>query len=395
MTPSLPAHVNELPVSGTVAIADRAARLRAEGVDVVDLSAARAPEPTPVPIVAAARRAMEAGETHQTPARGTPAFRRAVAEKLGRQNGLVVDPDREVLATLGVKEGILLALMATLEPGDRVLLEDPCFVSHGPAVRMAGGIPVPIPLDPDRHHGLGDGVESDFAGARAIIVCNPHNPTGAVRARGELDRLAALARAHDLWVLSDEVYERVTWGGRTHRCLAARDDVRDRTVTLMSTTKAYAMGGWRVGWATGVPWLIDAMAKLQAHAVTCVPSLAQAATIAALDPELVSDPSSELRRLWATWERRCLDCAGALARIPGVRCEPPEAGFFVWADIREIDRDDARVARALLDEQHVAVIPGSAFGAMGRGYLRITAVKNETDLRRGLERIAVGLGAGA
>jgi aspartate/methionine/tyrosine aminotransferase len=377
-----------IPVSGTVAIADRAAALRREGVDVVDLSAARAPEATPQPILAAALVALEKGDTHQTPARGTQAFRQAVSDKLRRENGLEVDPDEQVLATLGVKEGLLLALQAGIEPGDIVLVEDPCFVSHGPLVQMAGGVPVPMRLEAERHHALPAHAEDLFARARAIIVCNPHNPTGVVRSREELERLAGLAAEHDILVISDEVYERVVWGGREHSCLASTPLAADRTVTLMSTTKAYAMGGWRIGWAAGPSSLIEAMTRLHAHQVTCAPSFAQTATTAALSAAV----TPTLRDLWAVWERRCTDFATQLAKLTGIRCEIPEAGFFVWANVRDVDPDDEAVANRLLEEQHTVVIPGSAFGEGGRGFLRINAVKDDATLARGLERIGRVLG---
>jgi aspartate/methionine/tyrosine aminotransferase len=378
----------KIPVSGTVAFADRAAALRAQGVDVVDLSAARAPEATPQPILAAALDALEKGDTHQTPARGTRGFRQAVSDKLGRENGLDVDPDEQLLATLGVKEGLLLALQAAIEPGDAVLVEDPCFVSHGPLVRMAGGTPVPIRLEAGRHHALPAHAGDVFARARAIIVCNPHNPTGVVRTEDELEQLVGLASEHDLLVISDEVYERVVWGGREHLCLANMPLAADRTITLMSTTKAYAMGGWRIGWAVGPSSLIEVMTRLHAHQVTCAPSFAQTATAAALSGEV----TPTLRELWAKWERRCTDFATRLADLPGMHCEIPEAGFFVWADVRNVDPDDEAVAKRLLDEQHVVVVPGSAFGEGGRGFLRINAVKDEATLERGLERIGRVLG---
>jgi aspartate/methionine/tyrosine aminotransferase len=372
-----------IPVSGTVAIADRAAALRRDGVDVVDLSAARAPEDTPQPILAAALDALRKGDTHQTPARGTPVFRKAVSDKLHRENSLAMDPESQVFATLGVKEGMFLALQAGIEPGDTVLVEDPCFVSHGPLIQMAGGVPVPVPLDAGRHHWMPAHAEDMCARARAIIICNPHNPTGVVRTREELEHLAGLAAEHDLLVISDEVYERVVWGGRDHVCLASIPQAADRTVTLMSTTKAYAMGGWRIGWASGPAGLLDVMASLHAHGVTCAPSFAQAATVAALSQAAIPT----LRELWTGWEQRCTGFAIQLAKLPGIRCEIPEAGFFVWADVREVEPDDEALARRLLEEHHVAVIPGSAFGEGGRGFLRINAVKDDATLKRGLQRI--------
>lgn len=375
----------ELTRSSTVAIADEARRLRSAGVDVVDLSAARAPEPTPPSIIEAARASLHHA-THQTPARGTEAFRRACALKLARDNDLRIDPDREVMATLGVKHGTLLALMATIDPGDVVLVEDPCFVSHAPLVELAGGIPRSIRLDPAAHWSWPRLTDA----ARAVIMCNPHNPTGVVRTDAELGHIARECHEHDLWVISDEVYERVLWGGRRHRCIATLDGMHERTITLMSTTKSFAMGGWRIGLAAAPPLVIDAMVKLHAHAVTCAPAFAQSAAMAAF-----GSISDDVAALWAAWEARCVSFAERLDALPRIRCPVPESGFVAWVDVRETGIDDRELAARLLADHHVAVIPGGSFGPGGAGYLRVCAVKDEATAAAAIERLAACLHATA
>lgn len=366
-----------------MAISDAAAQRRSAGGDVIDLAAARAPEPTPDYILQAVRRAMNAGDTHQTAARGTAAFRLACAEKLERDNQLSVDPDAQVLATMGVKQGMALALHALVDPGREVLFENPAFVSYAPSIEMAAARPGALQLDPRAHHQFGDLAGAIGPDTAAIIINNPHNPTGTVRSEAELEAIAKVARDRDLWVISDEVYERVTWGGRKHHCIAALPGMAERTVTLMSLTKAYAMGGWRIGFATGPKEVVDLMTKLQGHAATCASSVAQAAAAVAL----ARPPGESLQGLWRVWEDRCAELAESLDAIDGLSCRAPEGGFFVWLDIRETGQSSAAAAQMLLREFGVAVIPGDAFGSMGEGFLRVTAVKDDASLAHACERI--------
>ena len=192
----------------------------------------------------------------------------------------------------------------------------------------------------------------------------------------ELDMIAAFAQEHDLAVLSDEVYERVTWGGRSHVSMASRPGMRDRTVTLMGLTKTFAMGGWRVGFVHAAGETARAMASLQAHLITCANSFVQAgAAVAFGEP-----PRPEVRAMWVEWERRCEFVAGSLDAIPGVTCRPPEGGYYAWPDVSATGWDDAELADALLKRAHVAVVPGSAFGPEGRGHLRVTCVRAWHDI---------------
>jgi aspartate/methionine/tyrosine aminotransferase len=377
--------VSEIPSSATVRIADVAASLRRQGVPVVDLSAGRAVEHTPPYIVEAAVEALRGGQTHQTMSVGTPECRQACAAKLGRDNGIDADPDREIVVTMGVKQGLTLALMATVGPGDEVIVEDPCFVSYQPLIRMCGGVPVSVPLRVENgFRWRREDLESRITPrTRAILFNSPHNPTGIVHVDADLDVIADVARRHDLVILSDEVYERVTWNGRRHVSIASRPDVRHRTVTVMGLTKTFSMGGWRIGFVHAEPGLTGAMASLQQHLITCASSIAQAgATVAFGEP-----PRPEVLALWREWEQRCLFVAAELRSMPGVTCHDPEGGYYAWPDIRGTGWDDTELAEALLQQQHVAVVPGAAFGASGRGYLRLTCVRSWPELKEAMGRI--------
>ncbi len=383
--PSVSLRVGSAPESATVRIADLATSLRRAGHDVVDLSAGRAAEGTPEPFVETAVQALRRGDTHQTPARGKPEYLEACARKLLRENGIEVDPEREIVATLGCKQGLTLALLATLDPGDEVILEDPGFVSYAPTIRFFGGVPVPVPLRPERGFRWDpeelEAVVTDRT--RVILLCSPQNPTGAVHGEEDLEAVARVAREHDLYVLSDEIYERITWGERRHRSMASLPGMRDRSVALFGLTKTASMGGWRVGFVLAPGPVADAMTTLQQHLLTCAGSFTQVAAAHAFgDP-----PGSDLQALWATWEARCRRMTSALDALPGVSCPMPEGGFYAWADVRERGEPSVALATRLLEEEQVAVVPGAAFGPAGEGYLRITCVKSDSDLDRALSRM--------
>jgi aspartate aminotransferase len=386
---TLARRIAEAPASATVAIADLAKRLRREGVDVLDFSAGRAVEDTPAHICRAAADALMAGDTHQTMAQGTPEYREACAVKLLRENGIDADPEREIIASFGCKNGLALALLAIINPGDEVIVEDPGFVSYEPAIRFFGGVPVPVPLEPENGHRWQE--EALRAAVtdrtRAILYCSPHNPTGVVHEPEELDMIGAVARDHELWVISDEIYERVTWGGRRHTCMATRPGMKDRSITLMGLTKTAAMGGWRIGFVYAPPPVVEAMVTLQQHLATCVGSFTQAGAAVAFGEE----PGVELKGMWREWEERCAFMCAELDAIPGISCRPPEGGFYAWADIRGTGETSQALADRLLRQKYVAVVPGSAFGSRGEGFLRITCVKSWDDLRDGVRRIREAL----
>jgi aspartate aminotransferase len=383
--PEVSTRIASAPESATVRIADLAARLRRDGVDVVDLSAGRAAEGTPGAFVDTAVQAMRSGQTHQTMARGTPEYREACARKLLRENGLTADPEREIVATLGCKQGLTLALLATLDPEDEVILEDPGFVSYAPTIRFFGGVPVPVPLRPENGFRW---TRDELEGAltertRAILLCSPQNPTGVVHGEADLEAVAGVARDHDLFVISDEIYERITWNGRAHRSVAGLPGMRSRSIALMGLTKSASMGGWRIGFALAPEPVADAMTTLQQHLMTCAGSFTQAGAAHALG----EPPGPELTGMWEEWEGRCRRMTSALNRLPGVSCAMPEGGFYAWADVRDRGEDSEPLATRLLEEEHVAVVPGAAFGPGGEGFLRVTCVKSDADLDRALERM--------
>jgi len=378
--------LNTVP-SATVSIADAVNKLKRAGHRVLDFSAGRAVEHTPAYICDAASRAIQSGDTHQTIAQGTPEFRQACARKLKRDNDLEINPDTELIATLGCKQGLMLALMSTINPGDEVLVEDPAFVSYEPVIRFCGGRAVPVPLRAENKFRWS---RDDLASAvtsrtKAILYCSPQNPTGVVHSAHDLGEIADIATTNNLWVFADETYERVTWDGRKHLCIAGLPGMAERTVGIMGLTKSFSMGGWRIGFSYAPPSLIDAMLIAQQHLVTCAGSFTQSGAATALGD---SYPDSVLN-LWAEWQERCRYVTDAVDRLPGMSCRMPEGGFYAWIDISETGWKSDELADYLLADRQIALVPGSAFGPHGEGYLRMTCVKSREDLSEAIRQLSI------
>jgi aspartate/methionine/tyrosine aminotransferase len=382
---TLAQRVNDTPPSATVRIADAVADMRRKGVNVLDFSAGRAAEPSPEYVNQVAANALLTGDTHQTMAQGKPEYRDMVARKLARENGISVDPEKEVMATLGCKNGLTLALLATINPGDEVIVEDPCFVSYQATIGICGGKAVAVPLlEANRFRWTREDLKAAISErTRCILYSSPQNPTGTVHTEEDLDLIADVAREHDLWVIADEIYERLTWGGRRHVCIAGRPGMQERTIGLMGFTKTFSMGGWRIGFAYAPEQVISAMTVFQQHLMTSAGSFTQTGAAAAL----AEDYRPEVKDLWRDWDKRCRFVVEGINRIPKLSCLSPEGGFYAWINIKETGEQSAAFVERLLDERQMALVPGSAFGPHGEGYVRMTCVKSWEDLRAGLERL--------
>jgi aspartate/methionine/tyrosine aminotransferase len=369
-----------------VAIADLAAKLRREGASVVDFSAGRAAEATAAVVCEAAKDALSVGDTHQTEARGRPVYLEACAEKLKRENGLDLEPEKNVIATLGCKNGLLLSSMASLSPGDEILIEDPCFVSYEPEITVAGATAVRVPMRPENgNRWIREDLESAVTPkTRAILFCSPHNPVGVVHTEGDLQVIADVAQEHDLVVIADEIYEAVTWGGRKHLPIASLPGMADRTIGLMGLTKSYSMGGWRIGYAYASEALIAAMTRVQQHCMTCAASFTQMGALKALSDEV----TRSMKELWQDWEKRCEYATSTLNAVDGLSVAMPEGAFYAWIDISATGLASQEFAEKLLAEKQVAAVPGGAFGKTTDHFLRVTCVRSWEELRDGVERIA-------
>jgi aspartate aminotransferase len=377
--------------SATLAAGARAARMKAEGIPVFDFALGEPDFPTPEHICAAAVQAMQRGHTHYTPAAGTADLRAAVARAYQKTYNIRYAPD-QVLISSGAKHSLHNALAATVGPGDEVLIPTPYWVSYSDLVAMTGAT---FKLIPTR---LEDGFKMTPAQLRAartphsrlLMLNSPGNPTGAVYTRQELEALADVVLEANLSVLSDEIYERLVFGGAKATCFAAlRPGLAERTITVSGVSKTYAMTGWRIGWSLGPAAVVKAMGNVQSQQTSCPCSISQHAAQAALEGD--QECVERMRREFEA--RRDLVCA-RLAKMPGVKSFVPQGAFYAFFDVsahfgrtlagRPVT-DSASFCLAALECAHVNVVPGAAFGA--EGYVRLSYAASREQLQGGLDRL--------
>ena len=382
--------VRELVPSATIDLGDRIKRLRASGHDVLNLISGAPEFDTPTEIKREAHAAIDEDYRYMTYSlsAGLEDLRRVVADKLRGENAIDADPD-EIIVTVGTKQGIALATSACLDPGDEVLLLTPGWVTYDALVRLAGAVPVSVPLRKESAQMLtgADLVERITPRTRAILLNTPHNPTGRVLGPAELEAIAEVAHHHDLLVLADETLEYLVYTNARHHSIAALPGMAERTLTFNGFSKAFSMAGWRVGYVHGAPGLVANMLKVHQHLVTCANVVAQKAAAAALGA-----PDGGRTGIRTGLSDRRLLVARALDAIPGIRCPVPEAGLFCFPNIGGTGMDDREFADFCLGEAQVAVLPGSAFGEGGEGHVRIAFGRRSTEaLRQGIERIRAAL----
>jgi aminotransferase len=338
---------------------------------------------TPEPFSRAAFQAVARGETHYTSNYGLPELRRAIARHLERLYGVCYDPDNEIIVTVGVSEGLLLATHALLDPGDELLCPDPYYVAYQPVCVLAGGTFVPVPTDEESEFRLRaeDLEERITPRSKALLIGYPSNPTGAQMARDDLLAIARVVERHDLVVISDEIYDRLSYD-IPHTCFASLPGMKERTVLLGGLSKAYALTGWRVGWACAPAPILEAMMKVHQYVIMSAPTPSQYAALAAL-----TEGEEDSRRMVEDFDRRRHLVMDALASM-GLPCPPPRGAFYAFPSVRATGLDDVEFAHRLLQEEKVAVIPGSAFGERGRGHVRICYAAPRHHLEEALERMA-------
>ncbi len=338
--------------------------------------------PAPPHVLAAAHEAIAKGLTRYTPVRGLLDLRQAIAEKLRRENGIVADPQTDVLVTTGTQEAVFLTFYALLDPGDEVLLPDPYYNAYAPMIGYAGGVLVPVPTRPERGFRLDpDEVERRITPrTRAVMVVTPNNPSGAVYDPDALRSVAAIAERHGLFVVSDELYEALIYRGRAFS-VASLPGMRDRTITINGFSKTYSMTGWRVGYLVASAAVVGQMLTLR-HALTiCAPTVSQHAAMAAL-----RGPQDILRERLVIFAARREFVLRHL-KAHGISCVPPDGAFYVLVDIRASGMTSEQFAITLLERENVFLYPGSYFGREAEGFVRVSLVLPEDVLGEGLDRM--------
>lgn len=339
---------------------------------------------TPDTILRAGIASLEHGHTHYTSNSGTIELREAIATYVQRHHGISYAPDTEILITVGVSEGLYLILTAILNPGDEVIIPQPCFVSYAPEVAFTGGVPVVIPTHVENEFQV-TGAEVEAAitpRTKAILIGYPNNPTGAIMTRERLAEIAAIAEKHDLLVISDEIYDRLVYGIE-HTHFANLPGMRPRTIVLGGFSKAHAMTGWRLGYALGPNELIAGMRKVHQYTIMSAPTVSQNAIAATLNLPETEEAVEQMR---AEYDRRRRLVVSGFNEL-GLLCFEPRGAFYAFPKVTASGMDEGTFAERLLQEERVAVIPGTAFGASGAGFVRASYATAYEKLEEALERM--------
>ncbi|HRQ22752.1 MAG TPA: pyridoxal phosphate-dependent aminotransferase [Anaerolineales bacterium] len=374
--------------SATVAMADRILALKASGKNIIGLQVGDPDFDTPPAVVDAALKAMRDGLTHYGPSRGFPDLRSAIAGKLRRDEGVEYDPDTEILVTHGGIHAYYLALQSVLSPGDDVLIPDPSWATHSNMAIMLRGnvtrIPAPaeagfIPQIESWHRAL-------TPQTRAIVLNYPSNPTGAFPSREYLQQLHEFAAEHNLWVVSDEVYGSLYYDEKPTSA-GAIAGAKDRTILVNSLSKSYAMTGWRVGFLAAPRHVIENALKAGQNSITCVAPFIQKAAAFALTDSTIQQVTAEMRLAYAKRREVVLHLARELGSRK-VKVTPPQGAFYFFPDLRAVKMSSVEMCERILEEEGVGLVPGSAFGEQGEGFIRMTIAASEEDVEAGFRKIA-------
>jgi aminotransferase len=350
--------------------------------DVVSLGIGEPDFATPKHIAAKGIECLERGQTAYTSNSGTLELRRAVSEYIERLYGLHYAPDSQVLVTVGVSEGMWLAMKAILDPGDEVLVVEPCFVANGAAVEMAGGVPVYVDTYfNDEFQVTGASLEAKItARTKAILISYPNNPTGAILTLEHMKEIAAVAQKYDLVVVSDEIYERLVYGVR-HINFASLPGMYERTILMSGMSKSFAMTGWRIGYVTASPEIMEAMRKLHQYLIMSAPTMGQVAAVEALN-----SGEEDVEAMRAEYDRRRRLIVDGFNSL-GLTCFEPRGAFYAFPSISASGMTDEEFCERLLREEKVAVVPGSAFGRSGTGFVRACYATSYENIELALERM--------
>jgi aminotransferase len=371
--------VQAVPPSGIRRFFDIAATMD----DVISLGIGEPDFDTPPAIVDAGIRSLENGETHYTSNSGILELRFALADYLERLYGVCYDPETELLITVGVSEALYLALAASLDAGDEVIVPEPCFVSYNPEVVFAGGAPVNVAtsVEDDFQVSASQIEQAITARTKAVLLAYPNNPTGAVMSRERLQEIAELADRHDLLVISDEIYDRLVYGVE-HTCFASLPGMQRRTILLGGFSKAFAMTGWRIGYAAAPAEVLGAMRKVHQYTIMSAPTVAQFAALEALE-----HGEEAVQEMIVRYDRRRKLIVNGLNNI-GLTCFEPRGAFYAFPSIAATGMSDEEFSERLLMEEKVACVPGSAFGTSGLGHVRCSYATAYSQIEQALERMA-------
>ncbi len=364
----------------------RARALEARGRKIIHLEIGEPDFATPSHIVEAAKRALDEGWTHYGPSQGYPDLREAVAEHVSRTRNICVGPENVTIVP-GGKPIIFFPMLALLEPGDEVLYPNPGFPIYESMIRFLGAVPVPIRLVEERGFALDlDQLRDSLSDRTRLLILNsPHNPTGSVLSREDLETVAEIVRDRDLMILSDEIYSQICYDAAPFS-IASLPGMPEKTIILDGFSKTYAMTGWRIGYGVMPAWLAAAVTRLMVNSNSCTASFTQRAALAAL-----MGPQDDVHRMVAEFRRRRDAFCDGLNSLPGFRCARPQGAFYAFPNVKATGFNSDELAERLLNEAGVACLSGTAFGACGEGYLRFSYANTYQNLMQALERIGAFL----
>jgi len=370
--------VSQAPPSGIRKFFDIAATMQ----EVISLGIGEPDFVTPDPILSAGIASLQRGETQYTSNSGTIELRTALSHHLKRLYDVTYSEEDEILITVGVSEALYLAMTAIINPGDEVIIPEPCFVSYAPEVSFAGGVPIMVSAYvKDNFQVTAETIESAITPkTKAILLGYPNNPTGAVMSKHIMQDITALAIQEDLVIVSDEIYDRLVYGV-DHTCVPSLPGVRDRTILLGGFSKNYAMTGWRIGYACANPELLAAMRKVHQYTIMSAPTTAQAAAVIALE-----HGDEHVERMRLEYDRRRQLVVNGFNTL-GLDCFEPKGAFYAFPSISASGMTSDDFAMSLLEEEEVAVVPGDAFGASGAGFVRVSYATAYEKLEEALNRI--------
>ena len=379
--PKLATALERLGTETAFEVLARAKALEATGKRVIHLEIGEPDFDTAPHIVEAAAKALRDGQTHYCPAPGIPALREAAANHLTAHRGIDVHPD-SIVVTPGAKPFLFFGILATCNPGDEVIYPNPGFPIYESAIKWAGATPVPLPLTEETDFAFtAEDLRSRMTSKTKMVILNsPANPTGGYISKQLNAEVAAVLADHDCWILSDEVYSEMLWGGAEHDTIAGHQGLQDRTILLDGFSKTFAMTGWRLGYASLPEPLREPITRLIINSVSCTAPATQLAGVAAL-----TGPRTEIDAMMAEFDRRRVAVVEGLNSLPGVSCRDPKGAFYAFPNVKGTGQDSRVVADRLLQEAGVAVLSGTAFGDYGDGYLRLSYANSMENIQEAIE----------
>lgn len=372
-----------LPFSEIRVMMEKATQMQKKGEDVIHMEIGRPDFDTPEVIKQAANTALANGNVFYTSNYGTPELRQAIADKLKRDNNIDYKAE-EILVTIGVGEGTYAAVAAFTEPGDEILVPDPVWLNYIHVPHFFGAVPVSYALKEENDYQIDlDQIESLITPKTKMLVINtPGNPTGVVQSMETLEKLAEIAKKHNLIVVSDEIYEKLVYGEARHISIASLPGMKERTITLNGFSKCYSMTGWRLGYVAAPVEFIKAMVRVHQYINTCAPSFVQEAGITALEK---AEP--DVQEMVKEYQRRRDYTVSAINAIDGLSCKTPGGAFYIFVNIKALGKTSAEMADYLLETAKIAAVPGSAFGPQGEGYIRLSYACSYERIVEAMERL--------